>query len=162
MECACAALSAADRSACNCGLIVGSPEYSGLDRCCECSDGAGGGEVIGSLVRLYPADATTLEQVVRLENCNPGAVAADIAIVVVRCYPTLDETGTIPSLDVTTPFADDLNTDMTAVWNGLKCCDTNVVIRESLVQTGENGGCSAFTITVSVLVSLPSTAVDVS
>lgn len=160
-DCVCAALEEADRPVCACGLIVGSPEYSGFDRCCDCADGDGGGEVLASLIRVYPVDGNSFGEVTRLENCRPGAVAADIGIVVVRCYPTLDEAGQIPSLTVTTPFAEDLNTDMTTVWNALKCCDMQVAIRDSLVQTGDKGGCSAFTTTVSVLISLPDTAVVV-
>lgn len=161
VTCVCAALEAADRPVCDCGLIVGSPEYSGFDRCCDCADGDGGGEVLASLIRVYPVDGYTFNEDTRLENCRPGAVAADIGIVVVRCYPSMNEAGQIPSLEVTTPFAENLNTDMTTVWNALKCCDIQLAIRDSLVQTGDKGGCSAFTTTVSALISLPDTAVVV-
>lgn len=160
VACVCEALETADRPTCACGLTIGVPA-PGPAGCCEC-DGDGGGQVAAFLERVYPADATTYEQVVRREDCKPGTVAADISLTVIRCYPALDETGNMPTLDATTPFAENLNTDMTAVWNGLKCCDTPVVIRDSAVESDPEGGCSGFAIRVSVLVSMRPEPVDVS
>lgn len=160
VACACDALEGIDRAACDCGLTVGVPAQ-GPAGCCECDTGVGG-HVSGFLERVYPADAQTYEQVTRLENCKPGAIAADISVVVVRCYPSMDEVGNMPDLDTTTEFAHELNTDMAAVWSGLKCCGTSLVIRDSAIQGDPEGGCSGFAIRVSVLVNMNSPVVDIS
>lgn len=162
VECVCDALEAADRAACACGLTVG-PPMLGPGQCCECSD-TPGGQVSVSLERVYPADQTRdgIEQVGRLENCRSGGTAADITVVVARCYPTIDEVGGLDLADTTTA-AHDLNTDMTVVWEALKCCGPNLVIRESAVDADPEGGCSAFAIRVSTLVNMvPASDVDVS
>lgn len=151
-ECVCTALENVERPACDCGLTIGVPAQ-GPAGCCECDAGVGG-HVSGFLERVYPVDATTYEQVSRVENCRPGATAADISLVVVRCYPAMDELGNMPTLETTTEFAHNLNTDMSAVWSGLKCCGTPLVIRDSAIQGDPEGGCSGFAIRVSVLVNM--------
>lgn len=150
--CACEALEAIDRPTCDCGLTIGVPAL-GPAGCCECDTGVGG-NVAAFLERVYPVDATTYEQVTRREDCRPGATAADISVVVVRCYPKVDEQLQVPTLEDTTPYAHELNTDMAAVWSGLKCCGTSLVIRDSAIQGDPEGGCSGFAIRVSVLVNM--------
>lgn len=163
VACVCAALESIDRPVCECGLTVGPPE-PGPTGCCQCVEGGVGGQASAFLERLYPVDnGTTFDQVLRLENCRPGMVAADITIVVIRCYPAMDEQGNMPTLEETTLAAQELNTDMVAVWNALKCCGENIGIRESAVDADPEGGCSAFAIRVTTLVSLPANPVpDVS
>lgn len=156
--CVCDALEAVERPACDCGLTIGVPAQ-GPAGCCECQDGVGG-NVSAFLERVYPADPSTYEQVTRREDCRPGSTAADISVVVVRCYPKMDEVGNMPTLETTTTFAENLNTDMAAVWTGLKCCGTPLVIRDSAIQGDPEGGCSGFAIRVSVLVSMNSPVVD--
>lgn len=156
--CVCDALEGIDRPTCDCGLTIGVPAQ-GPAGCCECDTGVGGHASV-FLERVYPADPTTYEQVTRREDCRPGATAADISVVVVRCYPSMDEQGNMPTLDETTPFAENLNLDMAAVWTGLKCCSTPVVIRDSAIQGDPEGGCSGFAIRVSVLVNMNSPVVD--
>lgn len=151
-ECVCAALEAIERPACGCGLTIGVPAL-GPAGCCEC-DSTAVGNVAAFLERVYPADATTFEQVTRFEDCRPGATVADISLVVVRCYPKVDEQLQVPTLEETTPFAYELNTDMSAVWSGLKCCGTRLVFRDSAIQGDPEGGCSGFAIRVSVLVNM--------
>lgn len=163
VECVCDALEAADRAACACGLTVGPPS-PGPAGCCEC-DTSPGGSVSGFLERVYPADQTRdgIQEASRLENCRTGGTAADITLVVLRCYPSLDEQGNMPDLVDTTDAAHDLNTDMTVVWEALKCCGPNLVIRESAVDADPEGGCSAFAIRVSTLVNMvPAVDLDVS
>lgn len=150
--CVCDALEVIERPACGCGLTIGVPA-EGPAGCCDCEQGVGG-KVSAFLERVYPADATTYEQVTRVENCRPGATAADISVVVVRCYPSMDDQGNMPSLETTTEFAHNLNTDMSAVWSALKCCGTTLVIRDSAIQGDPEGGCSGFAIRVSVLVNM--------
>jgi hypothetical protein len=48
-----------------------------------------------------------------------------------------------------------LNTDLTAVWNALKCCGERIMLRESVVESDPEGGCAGFAIRVTVLVSMP-------
>lgn len=165
VACVCAALEDIDRAACKCGLTVGPPSPGPAGCCTTCGANNLGGQVTGFLERVYPADQTRagIDQVTRLENCNSGATAADITLVVLRCYPSLDSQGNMPSLDKTTPYAHDLNTDMRAVWNALKCCGSDLVIRESAVDADPEGGCSAFAIRVTTLVNMnPPVDVDVS
>lgn len=158
VSCVCEALETINRPTCECGLTIGQPAR-GPSGCCECETGAGGG-VSGFLERVYPADPTTLEQTVRYENCKPGAKAADITVAVIRCYPAMDEQGNMPTLDATTPYAHNLNDDLTAAWNALACCGTKIVMREAIIQGDPEGGCSGFAIQVTTLVSLPVTTVD--
>lgn len=153
IACVCTALDDIDRAVCQCGLTIGVPAL-GPAGCCECDEGAGG-SAAAFLERVYPADPTTFEQVAVLANCKPFSTAADISVTVVRCYPSLSDVGNMPNLDTTTPFAQNLNTDMTAVWNALKCCGERLVLRESLVEADPEGGCSGFAIRVSVMVSMP-------
>lgn len=152
--CVCEALEEIERAACACGLTIGPPAAGPFACGCECvgSDGVGG-QVSASLERVYPADPMTYEQVTQLD-CRAGAVAADISLVVTRCYPTLDDQGNSPTLDETSPFAENLNTDLVAVWNGLKCCGVKLVFRESAVDASPEGGCSAFAIRVTTLVKM--------
>lgn len=156
--CVCEALESIERPACDCGLTIGVPAQ-GPAGCCDCNDGVGG-NVAAFLERVYPADPTTYEQVVRREDCKPGAVAADISVTVVRCYPSMDSQGNMPSLETTTGYAENLNTDMAAVWSALKCCSTPLVIRDSAIQGDPEGGCAGFAIRVTVLVSMRSPVVD--
>lgn len=152
VACVCDALEAVDRPACDCGLTVGVPAF-GPAGCCECDTGVGG-NVAGFLERVYPVDPTTYEQVTRREDCRPGPTAADISLTLIRCYPSMDEQGNMPTLETTTEYAHNLNTDMAAVWSALKCCDTPVVIRDSAIQGDPEGGCAGFAIRVSVLVNM--------
>jgi hypothetical protein len=164
VDCVCAALADIERAACACGLTVGPPAAGPFACGCECATGDGvGGQVSAFLERVYPAEAATFEQVTRLEDCRPGAVAADITVVVTRCYPTLDNQGNQPTLDDTSLFADNLNTDLVAAWNALKCCGYKIGIRESAIDADPEGGCSAFAIRVTTLVAMTAPTVpDVS
>lgn len=152
VACVCEALEVVERPACDCGLTVGVPAQ-GPAGCCECGAGVGG-NVSGFLERVYPADPTTYEQTAPIFPCRPTATAADISLVVVRCYPSMDEQGNMPDLETTTEFAHNLNTDMAAVWSGLTCCGTKLIIRDSAIQGDPEGGCSGFAIRVSVLVNM--------
>lgn len=156
--CVCEALEGIDRAACGCGFTIGVPAQGPAGCCAEC--GGVGGNVVAFVERVYPADPVTYDQVTRREDCKPGAVAADISVTLVRCYPAMDEQGNMPTLEVTTEFAENLNTDMAAVWTALKCCGTPLVIRDSAIQGDPEGGCSGFAIRVSVLVSMKSPVVD--
>lgn len=155
VDCVCQSLADIERAVCACGLTIGPPALGPFACGCECVSGDGvGGQVSAFLERVYPAEAATFETVTRLEDCRPGAVAADITIVVTRCYPTMDDQGNQPTLDDTSPFADELNTDLAAAWNAIKCCGYKIAIRESAIDADPEGGCSAFAIRVSTLVAM--------
>lgn len=142
-----------ERATCTHGLTVG-PPAPGPAGCCECSTGAGG-QVSAHLERTYPVNGLDFEQVTLPANCRPTATAADITVVVIRCYPAMDEDGAMPTLDETTPFAENLNTDLSAVWNALACCgDFQLALREAAIDSDPEGGCSGFAVRVSVLVKL--------
>lgn len=162
VSCVCSALEEADRAACHCGLTIGPPS-PGPAGCCQC-DETPGGSVSGFLERVFPAELTRdgINEAPRV-SCRSGATAADITLVVLRCYPAMDEQGNMPDLEDTTTAAHDLNEDMTIVWQALKCCDVGVEIRESAVDADPEGGCSAFAIRVTTMVSMvPAVDVDVS
>lgn len=156
--CVCEALEGIDRPACDCGLTIGVPAQ-GPSGCCECNEGVGG-NVAAFLERVYPADPTTYEQIAPLFPCRDNGTAADISVTVVRCYPSMDAQGNMPDLSTTTTYAENLNTDMAAVWSALKCCGTKLIIRDSAIQGDPEGGCSGFAIRVTVLVSMNSPVVD--
>lgn len=162
VACVCSALEDIERAACSCGLTVGPPAPGPLGCCQKCGTGNIGGQVSAFVSRVYPADQTRagITSTTRLENCNSGGTAADITITILRCYPKLDTKGTSPTLDQTTPYAHDMNTDLTAAWNALKCCGQNIQIVEAGADADVEGGCSAFGITVTTLVDMTPPPVD--
>lgn len=152
LACVVAKLDEDERPVCADGITVG-PPVIGPQNCCACNEGTG--QVSVFLERVYPVDGNSFSAVTRVESCRPGAVAADITFVLARCYPRIDNTGNMPKLSVTTDPSEELNDDMTSVWNALKCCGVpNLVIRESAVDSDPEGGCSAFAVRVSVLVNV--------
>lgn len=154
VECVRVALEGIDRPVCDSGTTVG-PPVVGLAQCCDCGCAdCGSGQVSAFLERVFPADGDTLQQATRVENCRPGVTAADITVVVTRCYPRIDETGNMPNLETTSTAADELNIDVATVWQALKCCGPKIVFRESAVDSDPDGGCSAFAVRVTVPVSL--------
>lgn len=163
VACAVEALDNINRAVCRSGLTAGPPAPGPMGCCNKCGSDNLGGQVSGFLERVYPAEKTRdgIQEAPRL-TCRGGATAADITVVVLRCYPAMDNKGNMPLLDATTPYAHELNDDLAAVWNGLLCCGTDTEIRESAVDADPEGGCSAFAIRVTTLVSLPSAVLDVS
>lgn len=160
LACLCEKLAEAGRPVCEdkCGHTIG-PPVIGPTVCCECDDTddtddtGPGGQLSVTLQRMYPVDGTTFAQVARLENCRPGAVAADLAFTLTRCHPTIDETGTPPTLVDVAPYADGVVDDVQTLWNALFCCPNfSVVIRDTAVDSDPQGGCSAIGLRVSVLV----------
>lgn len=154
IACVVDSLAAIDRPVCDSGTTIGPPEI-GPDACCKCRGGGGSdGEVIGFLERVYPVNGPDFEQVIPA-NCRRTPIAADIVLTVVRCFPRIDAKGNMPKLDQTSVAADNLNLDFAAVWNAVECCGENLGIREAAVDSDPEGGCSAFAIRVTTLVSMP-------
>lgn len=153
LGCVVDALAAVERPVCDSGTTIGPPVF-GPGECCKCSGGDSDGRVVGFVERTYPVNGNDFEQVIPL-NCRRTPIAADIVLVVIRCFPRISETGVMPSLEKTSTAADGLNTDMAAVWNAVECCGANLGIREAAVDSDPEGGCSAFAIRVTTLVSMP-------
>jgi hypothetical protein len=155
VACVSEALADIDRAACSAGLTVGPPEPGPAGCCNKCGSNTVGGQVVGFLERVFPADKTRdgIQEAPR-QTCRNGGTAADITLVVLRCYPAMDMQGNMPTLEQTTPFAENLNTDMTTVWNALRCCATDVEIRDSGVDASPEAGCSAFAIRVTTMVDM--------
>lgn len=152
----------AERPVCQHGLTVGAPAIGPQGCCNECGDDESAGGLVSVFLDeggVYPADPTTYEAVGRID-CKPGAIAADIAVAVVRCYPAMNDQGVMPSLEATTPFAHDFNTDLTVTWNALACCGYKVVMRGAVPQGDPEGGCSGFLVRLTVLVSLANPVAD--
>ena len=155
VACVSEALTDIDRPACSQGLTIGPPEPGPAGCCNKCGSNAVGGQVSGFLERVFPAEKTREGiQEIQMQTCRNGSTAADITLVVLRCYPSMDNKGNMPKLSETTPFAHNLNDDMTAVWAALKCCNQGVEIRDSGVDGSPEAGCSAFAIRVTVMVSM--------
>lgn len=160
LACVVDGLDTADRPVCDSGITIG-PPVIGPNNCCKCSDAVGQASVF--LERVYPVAGNDFSARSTVENCRPGPVAADMTFVITRCYPAMKNNGQMPKLSETTGPSEDLNEDMRIVWAALRCCNVpNLIIRESAVDSDPEGGCSAFAVRVSVLVSMPATGGDVS
>lgn len=153
ISCVVDSLAAIERPVCDSGSTIG-PPVIGPGECCKCSGGDSDGRVVGYVERTYPVDGASFEQVIPL-NCRRTPIAADIVLVVVRCFPRIDNQGNMPNLTKTSTAAAALNADMAAVWNAVECCGENLGIREAAVDSDPEGGCSAFAIRVTTLVSMP-------
>lgn len=153
LACVVSALETMERPVCESGTTIG-PPVIGPDTCCKCSGGDSDGRVVAYVERTYPVAGASFEQVIPL-NCRRTPIAADIVLVVIRCFPRISDTGVMPSLEATSAAADNLNIDMAAAWNGIECCGDNLGIREIAVNSDPEGGCSAFGIAVTTLVSVP-------
>lgn len=153
IACVVESLATIERPVCDSGTTIG-PPVIGPGECCKCTSGDGDGRVVGYVERTYPVDGPDFEQVIP-RNCRRTPVAADIVLVVVRCFPRISDQGVMPSLEKTSTAADNLNADMAAAWNAIECCGENLGIREIAVNSDPEGGCSAFGIAVTTLVSMP-------
>jgi hypothetical protein len=147
LACVCDALAEHGRPVCRCGVTVGPPPI-GPGECCACDTGPGG-QASAHLERFYPAD--NLARVSRIETCRSGGVAADISLVVTRCYPTLDEQGNVPSVEDTAVYAAELHDDMQIAWNAVRCCSgLKLLIRDMALDSSPQAGCAVFALRVTV------------
>lgn len=158
LACMVEALETASRPVRTSGVTVGAPVLGPSVCCADCDgcDTPGNGQLVGYVQRIYPVDANTFSQQARIENCKPGAVAADMVFELDRCYPTIDEQGNPPTLDEIDPYAAGAITDAQVMWNTFTCpCDEayRVVVRDLQMGGEPNGGCSAVALSVTVLVT---------
>lgn len=152
LACLCEALDTAERPSCACYATIG-PPVVGL--CCECETGATG-ETTVHVEQVYDADPETLQQVTRIHPCRRSTTAADITLVVTRCYPMLDEQGNMPSEDVQNAAATSMHDDLAVVWKALTCgcSDVRLTVRNISVDAMPDAGCSILAARVTAEVRL--------
>lgn len=146
----------ADRPVRKTGVTIGPPVLGPSVCCADCDEcGSANGQLVGYVSRMYPVDATTFAQQPRIENCKPGAVAADLVFELDRCHPTVDETGNPPTLEDVDPYAVGAIVDAQLLWNtfGCPCNKAKVVITNLQMGAAPDGGCSAVAVFVTVLVT---------
>lgn len=143
----------AGRPVCSSRATIG-PPVIGLVECCECDQDTSG-QLSTNLERAFPADGTTLEEISGLVGtCPTLTTAADFSLVLARCYPRINDDGEMPSADETTSATGLMYADITAVVKALMCSGQKIRLREVVIQSDPDGGCSAFTVRVTVPVKL--------
>lgn len=154
LACVCEALAAedVDRPVCSCYKTIG-PPVIGL--CCECSSGTTGEATI-HVEQVYDCDSETLEQVTRVHPCRRGTTAADMTIVVTRCYPTIDEQGQMPDTDDQDVAATSMHDDIGVVFKALTCgcADIRLTVRNIAVDAPPDAGCAVLVARVTAEVKL--------
>lgn len=165
LGCLSEALETSGRPVCRTGITVG-PPVLGPSACCpDCGEGGPGGQLSVAVVRMFPADGASFEQVAVVANCRPTAVAAEIVFTLARCHPVIDQMGVPPSLDDVALFAEGANDDLQTMWNALicpDCSDYRLLIQEAGIETDPEGGCSAVGLLVTVMVKPATPNPDVS
>lgn len=151
-DCACVALADADHPVCTCSTTIGLPA---IGRCCDCDGGQG--ELWTSLIRLYrlgagPAYPVSLPQ----RACVPSEWAAEIRLVLARCFPVLTERGELPSPEDQAAAAARLHAEAALLERAIRCCkDTDpMYLRDIGVELDPDAGCSYLTLVVLAPVSL--------
>lgn len=152
LSCLCEALEDAERPVCACYATIG-PPVVGL--CCECSTGTTG-EATVHVEQVYDADPNDLTQVNRVHPCNRSTTAADLTLVVTRCYPTLDESRNMPPTEDQDEAALSMHDDITTVWKALTCgCFTGrLTVRNVSVDAMPDAGCAVLAARVTVEVRI--------
>lgn len=161
LACVCEALEEASRPVCACYSSVGPP--MGV-LCCSCdgedTDYYGPTTTTGSAVvyleQVYDAAPDTLEQVTRIHPCSRSTTAADLTILVTRCYPTIGADLQPPDTDQVDEAATLMHEDVTTVWKALTCGCSGIRLRVQGVgvNAAPEGGCAALAARVTVEVRI--------
>jgi hypothetical protein len=138
------------------------------DDCCAADDAAGGagGTLWVRVIETYPTagqGSPYPQRDVSTRSCHPFAWAAQLAVGVVRCTPTVDDNGVAPSPDAITLSALEMTRDRATLETAIRCCFANPdgapegmeegkVILFGWVPLGANGGCAGGEWTVYVLI----------
>lgn len=152
LQCVCQRLTDQERPACACFATVGPPVIA---LCCECEEDTSG-ELTIHLERLYDADPETLAQVTtRVHPCRRSVTAADLTIILTRCYPMVDENGEMPESAEQDSAATLLHNDVSDVYAALicGCSDIRLVVQEVAVDSMPEAGCAVLAARVSVEVA---------
>lgn len=153
LACVSDALSDALRPVCKEYQTVGVPV---IQTCCECDDEGTNGEVSIHLTRVFDADSSSLDEVIRVRPCRAGPVAAQFRLVLARCYPTIDENGEVPAPEVLQEYAEDLAADAETIWSAITCCyEGRIRLDDVSVDLGPMGGCSVVYADLTIPVQIP-------
>jgi hypothetical protein len=134
---------------CECQVEVPDPAYPG-----ETMEVDASGEATIHLEQMYDADSN-LEQINPIHACRRTTVAADMTIIVTRCYPRIDENGEMPDPDEVDEAALALHEDVKTIWRALTCpCnELRLRVRGVAVDAPPDAGCSVIAARVTVEVS---------
>ena len=158
LECVSNAFDLDMRSVCKCYQALGTPVIAD---CCDCDDEGTNGEISIHFRRLFDADSSTLNEVIRVRPCKGGVTAAQFRLVVARCRPIIDEHGLLPDPETITEAADDQLRDIELIWQSLACCSgLNVRIDDVSADLSEPGMCSIVYADITVQVIVPALPVD--
>lgn len=131
LGCVCAALGAAaetveDQPGCPCRSCVVPGEVA-WDSCEDPCTGEASGQLSVSVARIFasgPDDFPSERRVVLgVRGCvAPPITAVELVVTLLRCAPSIDESGCPPSCDELARTARRLHVDMVTVNNSLLCC----------------------------------------
>jgi len=140
LECACAEVTVNGQGEpCFCGIYPGS--NVSWDYCGECSRGKCG------MVYLRPGETVpyTIFPRAELDDKCVLPLAFEMELGVVRCFPTMDESGELPDPADITAAALGLIADQYALYSAIKCCETSLrtLVIDRWTPSGPSGGCVA-------------------
>lgn len=107
---------------CWCGVING--DAAPMDNCDGCANGACG----MGFVRMGPAFPYSTFPVPVLDANCVKPLAYTLEVGVVRCYPTMEEDGTMPSPEAIADAAYGLAMDQMALHRAIRCCQGEATI----------------------------------
>lgn len=154
LACACETLNAGESDCeCPCRLfVVAGPPVWDLEACC--SDG----QLSANIERIYtfgnfPVQATGV-------NLCQAPLAVDIAVTLLRCFPTIKDDGSSPSSTEIESASQAVYRDMYLLVNGLLCCLQRQGRRRKFIfrgarVVGPQGGCIGTELTFTIEISDP-------
>lgn len=151
LQCVSQALADDEAPVCSVGGTLGQPAIAS---CCDCGDGEG--ELWGNLVRVYRSQQAGLADAPPQKPCLPAHWSAEYRITLARCFPVIDESGELPSVEARTEATARGHADVATVHRAIHCCgETEPPYLVGIqVETDPAGGCSFLVATVRVPVSL--------
>lgn len=146
--CLCAQLTDSDIPVCRCCVVAGNVA---LDNCCEEDDCEGQAWV--RLVRVYPSDRFPAAGAQK--TACPIQWAAVVEVGVVRCAPTLNNQGEVPTCEELAASAAGVHADMVAMYRAVGCCglDSDEVVLGEWSPIGPEGGCVGGRMTATVAIA---------
>lgn len=141
LECACDALGVLGQGyPCHCGITSGDQPQWGYCTDCGNTGTCGMGFIRpGSAFRYssFPNQDDTAD------GCA-GPMAYELQVGVVRCFPTIEEDGSMPPAEETTTASLMLIEDMIALRTAIECCDSKYlknIFLGAWQTSGPQGGC---------------------
>lgn len=123
---------------CRMFISVGPPVWDS-EACC------GQGQLTAHVDRVYPVGNFPSQN--NQVNLCQTPLAADVVITLLRCYPTMDEHGTVPTHLELQAAGESLNRDLFILTTGLLCCLSAKKRMQKFVflgarEVGPQGGCA--------------------